>query len=283
MITFRSILAILFMAPMCALAAEFIGSADADTTISLGTIQAGTASGPEFVAGASGVGGVGRALIHFNLFGLPTNAVIDSVKVTLKITKEANVGPDPATFILHRVTRSWNETEASWTSATSGTFWTDGGGDFAATASASQSGGGAGNLVEFGSATLATDVQSWLTGAVVNAGWLLRVSDETDFHSARRFASHDSGPDGPKLTVAYHLPVTLVAPSLLNVRTAGAEFRFDFQANSGTLYAVEFLDSIGTSWQPLTNVTVTSQSLVTISDVRTNDQRFYQVTASAAP
>ncbi len=260
----------------CASAATIELGTVADTTLFIGTINPGSSSGPELVAGVTPQNGVGHVLLQFNLAPVPTGAVIDSASVSLTITKKSQVAAAPHSFGLHRVARRWDEGQATWTAAATGVPWTTAGGDYEGDASASATLDlGPGTL---SSAELVGDVQAWISGSVSNNGWLLRASDEGLNQSGRRIASHEAGDpiSRPKLTVTYHLPE--VATSIVNARSAGGIFRFDFQASAGKNYAVEFLDQIGDAWRSLTNVSATSDLLVNISDAITNSLRFYRVT-----
>lgn len=163
-----------------------------------------------FVANGSGVR---RALMAFDISGIPNGADITSVSLTLNVNKFANQAFNQEDiFTLHRITSDWGEGasnassnangqgiaaftgDATWLNAfhdaSNPTAWTTAGGDFVLQASATQT------LVNDGVFTwsdpmLTADVQSWLDGVTENYGWLL-MGDESSTASAKRFDSLQS-------------------------------------------------------------------------------------------
>ena len=81
------------------------------------------------ISDANNGNGVRRALIQFDISGLPAGQLIDSA--ILSITQ---AGPTPAfdgevTLEVYRLTKDWVETEVRWTEAATGDAWTTPGGD----------------------------------------------------------------------------------------------------------------------------------------------------------
>jgi hypothetical protein len=268
----------LFLLWSCAIAtaASLNVGADADVNIFTAGLNPGTPTGPDFVAGVNPHEGFSHGLLHFDVSAIPTNATIDSVSVTLTVVKKSSQSPGADSFDLFRVTRGWNEAEATWTSATISTPWAAAGGDVADEASASASFDTGAST--FSSDGLVADVQVWVNGSVSNAGWLIRATSETSTTSARRFAAREwfDPSSQPLLAVTYHIPPPPV--TIVNTRRAGDFLRFDFQAAPGNSYFVEFETQFDNSWQALTNMSVLSPSLVNVSDAVTNsDQRIYRV------
>ncbi|HMJ88616.1 MAG TPA: DNRLRE domain-containing protein [Candidatus Acidoferrum sp.] len=252
-------------------------TAEADTTIFVGTVSPGSPSGTEFVAGATPRDGFARSLIRFNVASVPTNAVIDAASVSVTVTKKALVATAPHSFGLHRASRAWDEAQATWTAAAAGSDWTTAGGDYEVDASASTPldlGTGT-----FSSETLATDVQAWVSGDASNVGWILRTSNESINQSARRIASHEAFDPNtrPKLSITYHVLEPAEEITMVNARNVAGLLGFDFQASAGKAYAVEFIDQIGAQWRTLTNVSVQASTLANVQDVTTNSQRIYRV------
>lgn len=160
-----------------------------------------------------------RALIHFDLAGIPAGATVASATVSLQVVK---VGPPSSgnfNFTLHRLTRDWGEGisngtgtggaatpgDATWRESEFGRQeWTNPGGDFVGASSATTSVGGLGPY-QWTSAGLAADVQTWVHLPATRFGWMLRGDETTT--SAKEFSSrHNANP--PVLNVTYH-PVAL--------------------------------------------------------------------------
>ncbi len=161
-----------------------------------------------------------RALIRFDLSGLPPGATVATASVTMEVNKVGTPTGGDFDFTLHRLTRDWGEGtssgtgtgapatagEATWLQSAFGSqAWTIPGGDFVATASATTS-VGAPDLYTWSSPDLASDVQGWLDQPATRFGWILRGNETTP--SAKVFSSRDSG-DPPVLNVSYYTPPML--------------------------------------------------------------------------
>lgn len=172
---------------------------------------AGNAANGDYGAGGAQVMQVGfsssssiyaHGLIQFDVSSIPSNAVIDSV--VLQFTK-ANSGSSVPTVSVYKLTQGWTEgstTDGVAYSATSGfqlgsvialggndatwnvtdfstsTAWTNVGGTYNASASATSADTNA-SLTTFTSSGLAADVQSWVSGASSNYGWILKIAEPT--------------------------------------------------------------------------------------------------------
>ena len=163
-----------------------------------------------------------RALLYFAIAGnLPAGAVIDSVRMTLYMSKTIAV---TSTLTIHKLTADWGEGTSNATGPEGAgalaqpgdatwlrrffdtTSWTTPGGDFVAGASASRAVGYAGSYV-WQSTQMKIDVQSWLDSPVGNFGWIV-IGNETTYPTAKRFDSreHSTVAYRPKLTVYYTSP-----------------------------------------------------------------------------
>ncbi len=142
-------------------------------------------------AGLSGDGsGRQRGLLEFDIAAiLPPCATIQSV--TLNMTLES-VGHDknghpilPVTISLYDATTAWNGS-TTWNSPS----WTNPGGDFSSTASASYTDttGTVGTTFSWSSSQMAADLQNWLNDPSANFGWFV-IGDEKHMNSVRRFYS----------------------------------------------------------------------------------------------
>ncbi len=175
-------------------------------------------AGPAFFAGKNNQNLTRRAVLNFDVAAaVPAGAKIDSVVLTLVVSS----APDliPRRFALHRVLADWGEgqsfsaggagapattSDATWLH----TFypdqlWTNAGGDFDPTASASQEVTDVGVYTWTGSGMTAS-VQSWLAQSSANFGWLIQ-GEESGPRTVRRFDSReaDVAANRPKLTIYY--------------------------------------------------------------------------------
>jgi hypothetical protein len=167
-----------------------------------------------------------RGLVKFDLSAVPAGSTVTSVSLTINASK----GNPPTATTLHRVTTSWGEgashaggnegggttplpNDATWTSRFFGTAqsWTNPGGDFVASASASAGVGLALGSVTWASPTMLGDVQGWVAAPASNNGWLLR-GDEVTTGSTVKYDSRESTTPGlrPALTVIYTAPAAQV-------------------------------------------------------------------------
>ena len=184
-------------------------------------------AGDYFFAGKTGEGFIRRALVQFDISTIPAGAVIDSVKLTLHMSKTPP-GNQSFEFGLHRVLSDWGEEtsdapgeEGVGTSATTGDatwihtfydtqFWTNTGGDFESMASASQSVGDI-TFYSWGSTDqMVSDVQDWLNNPSNNFGWII-LGNEAANTTAKRFDSRENPNvnNQPLLTVYYTPPTSV--------------------------------------------------------------------------
>ncbi|MEQ1827501.1 MAG: DNRLRE domain-containing protein [Pirellula sp.] len=161
-----------------------------------------------------------RGLLQFDTSSIPIGATINSVSVRLTMDKADQAGQ--VIVGLNRMTRQWGEGtslasgqegggaaatngDATWLhSSFPGTLWTTAGGDFVATASATQTLSAEGNYTWNSTVNLVADVQQWVNNPTANFGWMLR--GEEIGTTAMRFVSR-TGPGGvavrPQLTVDF--------------------------------------------------------------------------------
>lgn len=165
-----------------------------------------------------------RALLQFDVAGnLPANATITDVTLTLVVNKTPP-GAAATNQSLHTLAEAWGEgasnaggQEGGGTTAQTGdatwlhTFyntatWSVAGGDFTTQSSASTAVSGNGTYT-WSTAQMAADVQSWLTNASANHGWIV-IGTETTTKTARRIVSREStsAASRPKLSITYTVP-----------------------------------------------------------------------------
>ncbi|MDA1052613.1 MAG: GEVED domain-containing protein [Planctomycetota bacterium] len=184
-------------------------------------------AGEHFFAGKNGPTGGNRkvrGLIAFDVAGnIPAGSTINSATLTLNMsmTKSGNTSVG-----LHAVSQNWGQGtsnagmgEGGGAPATTGdatwlhTFfntstWTTPGGDFNATASATQTVGGVGSYTWGSTSQMVANAQSWLDSAAGNFGWLV-LGNETAI--AKRFDTRENPTPAnrPQLTVDFDPPKAL--------------------------------------------------------------------------
>ena len=179
--------------------------------------------------GSRGSDSIRRGLMAFDLSGIAPGSTVTAASLDLIVSRSAAPGNQDTS--LHKMMADWGEggsfktgcrvddcggeggtartNDATWTLRFfPGMPWTNPGGDFVATESATESVGAAGTIANWSSPGMVADIQSWVNDAATNFGWLLR-GNETSARSVKRFASKDLGPTPPQLTVTFSEPVNL--------------------------------------------------------------------------
>jgi len=187
-------------------------------------------SGEYIFAGTTDKNAKRRALLKFDFDSLPTDAIIDSVELTLTVSKSISGSKEVKLFAL---TSDWGEGEsdapgeegrgataqaddATWTYAFfESSSWNTAGGDFNPVPSDSALAGMSGTSV-FTGEVLKQDVIHWFTNPDENFGWIV-ISDEMFIPSAKRFYSREHADESkrPKLKV-YFQSVLASEPSHVN-------------------------------------------------------------------
>jgi len=160
-----------------------------------------------------------RALIGFDFATIPSGSTINSVRLTLRMSKTIT-----ATELigLHFCNASWGEgtsdsnaqgggggapatpNDATWTNRFfGGAMWSALGGDFAPSASAITAVTGVASY-NWTSSAMRDEVQQWLNNPLTNFGWLIQ-GNEGDPGSTKRFDSRENGTPSfrPVLQVDY--------------------------------------------------------------------------------
>ena len=228
-------------------AQEVTLSADRDNTLyedAMGSVSNG--AGEYLFLGNTNGNGVRRALVRFDVSGIPAGSTITGAELTmtmnLTIASAFNV-------TLHKVSSDWGEGasdagadggggavstkgDATWIHTFFDTVqWGTAGGDFDAMASATTSVDGNGAYTWGSTADIVADVQSWLDNGATNFGWIL-VGDEVSQPTAKRFASRENATGAPQLVVTYTEPSADLAVSV-------TDFRSYVEPDSSTTYFVD--------------------------------------------
>jgi hypothetical protein len=175
------------------------------------------ALGLHFFAGETAMSELRRGVLAFDISGnIPPGSTIIAVTLSLNMSKTPL--DDPRTVELHKLLADWGEgtsiapgeegdgapatpNDATWRHRFFDTiFWTNEGGDFSVTVSASQSVGPIGQYT-WSSAQMVADVQSWLDNSASNFGWLV-LGDESTILTSKRFDTRESA-SPPVLSIQY--------------------------------------------------------------------------------
>lgn len=196
--------------------AQFTVNINPDKDNSIFSNNNNSSGGGKLYAGQTCQNNSRRALVHFDIAGnIPAGSTITGVTLTLNVDNDGSAA-GAQVFTLHEVNTDWGEgtssasgqgapavaPDATWNDAMFGTLaWTSPGGDFVAAPSASTTLAAAFGNYNWSSATMASEVQSWLDTPAGNFGWTL-LGDETAVCTARRFGSKELG-TAPILTINY--------------------------------------------------------------------------------
>lgn len=175
------------------------------------------ALGLHFFAGETGMGELRRGVVAFDIAGhIPAGSTVTAVSLSMNMSRTAV--ETARTVELHKLLADWGEgtsdapgeegdgapatsNDATWRHRFFDTiFWTNEGGDFSATITASQSVGAIGQYT-WTSAQMVADVQEWLDNPANNFGWLV-LGDESTIATAKRFDTRESA-SPPVLTIQY--------------------------------------------------------------------------------
>ena len=167
-----------------------------------------------------------RGLVKFpTLSGIPAGAVVTDAQ--LQMWTAYNYGATNGTVDVHKLTRDFDETTATWNRASATTPWTTPGGDYLATPESTFN--GFTNDPEWESWTTTQTVKDWLANPSSNYGFLLKMHDES-VSTQRVMMLSDEGAEPllrPTLLVSYLEKTpesTYYAPATEPQMTAGDQY-----------------------------------------------------------
>jgi RHS repeat-associated protein len=178
-----------------------------------------------------------RAALKFDTSAIPTTATVLESRLFLW-GAETTTGSNGAIYELHGLNKDFNETQATWNNAATGTAWTTAGGDYSSTVSDT-----IGTVSDVGrhwwDATSLT--QGWTRTPSSNHGALIKLKDETSTGPQERtvfLASEAADPQiGPLLRVIYvdsTTDDTYYAPQTPARMTPDSQYTVDFTVTNTT-------------------------------------------------
>jgi hypothetical protein len=215
-----------------------------------------------------------RALLKFDLTGIPTDATIIGVTLTVVIFRS---NTDPADFDLNRVLVDWSEYEVTWNNRSASTPWLAGGGQSGSEYVAAPSVTAPVDDTIFSSPGMVSDVQLWVRNSATNFGWIMLPTGNLA-GTGKQLGSRESE-FTPVLAVEYTLTPPTSPPVLFGAAKVENGFRFSFNAQSNRPYAVEFRDALGPdNWNTLTNIPAQpADGIVDITNAVFSMERFFRV------
>lgn len=259
--------------------------------LTVGTVQdsmvteqfPGTPQGTNIVmiAGTNGQDEDSRSLLAFNLAAIPSNAVVTSAALTVKVVKLAPGFPSSGKMDLHRLLVPWGDAAATWTNRLAGVHWSTNGAaapvDFtnAVTQQITVSSQTAYTFVS--NSNMVADVQRWVSNPGTNFGWILISELQGTLFSECKFGTREDPANAPSLTVQYTVPAN--PPTLTPLPISTNQFRFSFAAETNRVYFIEFLGVLtDTNWTALSTIgPLTIATNVVFSETLTGSNRFYRV------
>jgi hypothetical protein len=218
-----------------------------------------------------------RALMRFDLAGIPSGAHVISADLTITVVRvPPSADPTGSTFELRRVLKPWgegNKTGLTGVNATAGeATWlapshpspsweapgASGPSDTAAAASSSAAIDALDTYTFSSTPALVADVQNWLTNPSSNFGWLMKSDAEQMPQSARRFASRESATGKPTLTIVYEIPPPPFRIQQFELRPEGM---FLSWTGGAPPYEIERAENISGPWTAITTPSSDTQAI----------------------
>jgi hypothetical protein len=186
--------------------------------------QNASGADPVLYVGVTQFGDKRRAVLKFDLSGIPASAVIESATITFHVERSRGTLDQHS---IHRVVTPWAEGpslspdpgaggmgvaatggDVTWSQASfPSTQWLTPGGDFLAPASSVAVFGDAGSSATFTGGGLAEDVALFVSDPELHHGWILIGAESGNFNARRLHAREAADPMlRPRLEVTYFMP-----------------------------------------------------------------------------
>ena len=191
--------------------------------------QLSNGAGIYLFTGLTGVNGLRRGLIAFDLTAIPTNATVMDATLSMFLST-----PHSQTVTinisLNKALHAWGEgasdagdpggmgaqaevNDATWLHSFFDTvFWTTPGGDFSPTISATTPVSTVNMTYIWSGSGLIADVQGWVSNPANNFGWVI-LANEIDMGTAQRLNTRENSNNPPQLTVTYQVSSATPTPS----------------------------------------------------------------------
>lgn len=140
--------------------------------------------------------GTSNILLQFKLPGGWDSAIIAKAELTMNLYSTASALPGQVVSV-HRVTRSWTDSSASWTYGSLLSAWSTPGGDYVAANAGATTIGANGAYVW----DVTSLVDGWVNGSLPNYGLLMRADGPS---LQARFYGFQSSTGRPVLRVSYY-------------------------------------------------------------------------------
>ncbi|MEO0338984.1 MAG: DNRLRE domain-containing protein, partial [Bacteroidota bacterium] len=217
-------------------------------------------SGSNLFTGRTNNAALRRALVQFDLDGIPSDATITAVRLRLVGNRQ---GTNSVTA--HRLNADWGEgtsdaagqegrgaspssNDATWNfNFFNSESWSAGGGDFESTASADDGVSSGSESIWEGSGMIA-DVQDWVDGSAENFGWIL-IGDEGQNNSAVRLASKEnsSAANRPTLEVTFEVACDADGGTIAIADGGGDEIDICAGDGESDAFTVDLSDASGSN------------------------------------
>jgi len=188
-----------------------------------------------------------RALLHFSMSNLPTDAIITQAKLKLYLSYSNSDSQNIWAYMLTQT--EWDDGSVTWNNYTANRAWNNPGGDYTTTNGTSTSvGTTAGQWYEWDVKDIAVYAFSNLDKQV---HLLLKYENETASRNMKVFNSISQAPNKPKLEVTYYVksklescrqPVFLIFLFLFL-------FAFPFTWLEFLAYSTAFAESVWLTWR----------------------------------
>ena len=229
------------------------------------------------LSGTRGNGVRDRGLLRFGFSSIPTNAVIASGNLQLRLVRVPRGGGQPSTFRLHRALKRWGA-GATWANASSTLAWSAPGGvenvDYSTNSIAGELLPGSGDFVFEGNG-MAADITDWIRNPALNHGWFLISDREATSFTARHFGSSTSEAP-PQLSIRYSVPAD--GPSIRGTARESTNFVFAIDGAAGWIYSIQTRDEVDRGlWATVTNAPAgAAVTPIRITVPMTNSHQFFR-------
>jgi hypothetical protein len=233
------------------------------------------------IAGTNGHDEDSRSLLAFDLTAIPSNAVVTSAALTVKVVTLAPEFPSPAKMDLRRLLVPWSDAAATWTNRLISIRWSTSGAaapiDFTNAVTRTITVTALGPYIFLSNSNMIADVQRWVADPGSNFGWIIISEVQGTSGSECKFGTREDPANAPSLTVQFTVPAT--PPTLTPLPILANKFRLSFVAETNRVYAVEYSGILtATNWTALTSIgPLTVATNVIVSDTLTASNRFYRV------